>query len=79
MSDLNSDQSVGTGNSLTQFSSLCCPSEPKMSPPGKYVCIECGDASIVWHTAVDEYKTKCPKCNVQMVRVKQDPVINVKV
>jgi len=72
MSDLISDNSTGQGAMLTQkFAMIGCPTEPARKPAGTYVCLECGDVRIVFHTPQDEYKTKCPKCNSLMTRAKQ--------
>lgn len=49
---------------------LTSPSEPAKKPAGTYVCPECGDAQITFHTPQDEYKVKCPKCGTVMIRVK---------
>jgi len=57
------------GQEPKKFASIDTPSEPALKPPGTYVCMECGDTRITWRTPVDEYKTKCPKCGVQMTRV----------
>jgi len=38
-------------------------------PAGVYNCPECRDVVIIWRSPVDKYKTKCPKCGVDMVRV----------
>ena len=37
--------------------------------PGLYKCPECGDATITWHSVVDKYKIRCPKCSTEMRRV----------
>lgn len=50
------------------------PREPPKKPPGVYTCPECSDAVIVWRTPIDEYKTKCPKCSVQMARTAPVPI-----
>ena len=55
---------------LTQYSSCELGKGPTLKPPGKYICPECGDATITFHTTVDEYKVKCPKCNAPMVIIK---------
>lgn len=70
MNDITIDKSIGTGPVLSRYAEAS-PSEPAKRPPGTYICLECGDTRIVWRTPVDEYKTKCPKCGVQMTRVKQ--------
>lgn len=69
MSDLVTDNSTKQGAMLTQnFALIGQPHEPPKKPAGTYVCIECGDVRIVFHTPQDEFKTKCPKCSAQMVR-----------
>lgn len=37
-------------------------------PAGTYVCPECGGATITYHTPVDKFKLRCPKCSTDMVR-----------
>ena len=70
--DLVTDNSTKQGAMLTQKFDLCTvPHEPLKKPAGTYVCMECGDARIVFHTPQDEFKTKCPKCNSLMTRVKK--------
>ena len=72
MSDLVSDNSTKQGAMLTKhFDLIGRPHEPPKKPAGTYVCLECGDVRIVFHTPQDEYKTKCPKCSAQMVRAKK--------
>ena len=72
MSDLTVDNSTKQGAMLTQNFDLCTgPHEPPKKPAGTYVCMECGDARIVFHTPQDEFKTKCPKCNSLMTRVQK--------
>lgn len=72
MSDLITDNSVKQGAMLTQkFALIGSPHEPPKKPPGTYICMECGDVRIVFHTPQDEFKTKCPKCGAQLVRAKQ--------
>ena len=72
MSDLIADNSTGQGAMLTQkFAMVGCPNEPPKKPAGTYICLECGDARIVFHTPQDEFKTKCPKCNSLMTRATQ--------
>ena len=43
--------------------------EQDKRPPGLYKCPECGDATITWHSTIDKYKVKCPKCSTEMRRV----------
>ena len=72
MSDLITDNSTKQGAMLTQnFAMVGCPQEPLKKPAGTYICIECGDVRMVFRTPQDEFKTKCPKCNAQMVRATQ--------
>lgn len=59
------------GPGQEKFALIGSPSEPPKKPAGTYVCIECGDVRIVFHTPQDEYKTKCPKCSAQMVRAEK--------
>lgn len=69
MSDLITDNSIKQGAMLTQrFALTNTPSEPPKKPAGTYVCMECGDVRIVFHTPQDEFKTKCPKCGSLMTR-----------
>lgn len=72
MSDLISNNSTKQGAMLTQdFALIGTPSEPPKKPAGTYVCMECNDVRIVFHTPQDEFKTKCPKCNSLMTRVQK--------
>jgi len=67
--DLITDNSTGQGGMLTQnFAMIGCPHEPPKKPAGTYICMECGDVHITFHTPQDEFKTKCPKCNSLMTR-----------
>lgn len=69
MSDLIVNKSMNTKGQLTQYAITDGPSEPPKKPPGTYICTECGDTQITWRTPVDEFKTRCPKCGVQMTRL----------
>lgn len=73
MSDLVKDNVVNLRATLTQHGEVYQgpgePFTPEKKPAGRYVCMECGDAQITFHTPQDEYKTKCPKCNSYMTRV----------
>lgn len=72
MSDLITNNSSKQGAMLTQdFALVGCTSEPAKKPAGTYICMECGDARIVFHTPQEEFKTKCPKCNSLMTRVQK--------
>ena len=72
MNDLITDNSTKQGAMLTQnYALIGCPSEPPKKPAGTYICMECGDVRIVFHTPQDEYKTKCPKCSSLMSRVQK--------
>ena len=70
---LSRGNDINLSASLTQhgeaFQLVNGPCTPPKKPPGVYVCAECGDAQITWRSPVDEFKTRCPKCNVQMSRV----------
>lgn len=71
MSDIVKDSSVGNRATLSRHGknyALIGERETPKKPAGTYICIECGDARITFHTPQDEYKTKCPKCGAQMVR-----------
>ena len=73
MADIVRTKEVSLNATLTQHGEayqMCGSSyrEPK-KPAGKYICMECGDASITFHTPQDEFKTKCPKCNSLMTRI----------
>lgn len=72
-SDLISNTSTKQGAILTQhgqgYGLIGHPHEPPKKPAGTYICMECGDAQITFHTPQDEFKTKCPKCNSLMTRV----------
>jgi len=64
---LSRDVNLSGSGQLTHFQ--LAEKTPPKKPPGIYVCQECGDAVVVWHTPIDEFKTKCPKCNAQLVRM----------
>lgn len=70
---LSRGNDVNLRATLTQhgevYQGIDVPHTPPKKPPGVYLCAECGDAQITWRTPVDEYKTRCPKCGVQMSRV----------
>jgi len=74
MSDIVLTNGIKQGTVLTQhgkgYDLIGQPSAPPKKPAGTYICPECGDAQITFHTPQDEYKVKCPKCNTMMVRVK---------
>lgn len=73
MSDMARDGSIGLRATLTQrgekYCSPCAIDANPKRPAGVYDCPECGDAQITFRTPVDKFKTKCPKCNTEMVRV----------
>lgn len=53
--------------------------EENMKPGGVYICPECKDATITWHSPVDKYKVRCPKCSTDLVRKGPAPVTAAKV
>ena len=70
-SDLITNNSTKQGAILTQYDLVTShPHEPPKKPAGTYTCPECGDVQIIFHTPQDEFKTKCPKCNTLMRRIK---------
>lgn len=70
MSDMIIDNSTKQGAMLTQnYATIDTPQEPPKKPAGTYICLECGDVRVVFHTPQDEFKTKCPKCNSMMTRI----------
>ena len=66
MSGLVNDKTVHVQGPLTQYSLNSSIPSATLRPAGRYICVECGDAQITFHTPQDEYKTKCPKCGSLM-------------